>query len=329
MKVNLNVYYPYLDLLKFLSCIAIVSIHTKLGVFFPSWLNKIIGELNNSAVPIFFIVSSFLLWKKIRFNSSDFSVITHFVRRLVILYCIWAVVLLPTWLLGFIGKHADDWLFFLPVKLFVLGGPHGSWFIVSLIYGFLTVYICNRYLGRWFSTVMFFVIDIYIRLCFNNTIQDPLGIYHNYEEFSLWLSPFVSLFPLQIGYWLSTCNISILSLKSNCLIVLCFAILRYINNWGMLEVLLQYGFIIMSVSLCLHFNSDKQKLNYITLRKMSIIIYFTHFVVDICFRELVKKQYISYVGGVREFLFAIVLCSSVAYFIVRMQRRYKYLKYLY
>ena len=67
MKVDSKMYYPYLDLLKFLSCIAIVSIHTKLGVFFPNWLNNIIGELNNSAVPIFFIVSSFLLWKKINF----------------------------------------------------------------------------------------------------------------------------------------------------------------------------------------------------------------------------------------------------------------------
>ena len=51
-------------------------------------INKIIGEFNNSAVPIFFIVSSFLLWKRINFNSSDIGVIKHFVNRLFVLYVI-------------------------------------------------------------------------------------------------------------------------------------------------------------------------------------------------------------------------------------------------
>ena len=175
MKADSKVYYPYLDMLKFLSCMFIVCIHTKLGAFFPSNLSKLLGELCNSAVPIFFIVSSFLLWRKIKFRSSDLGVIRHFVKRLAILYGVWTVVLLPTWFLGFLGKHPDDWLFYLPIKLFVWGAPHGSWFIVSLIYGFLTVYVCNRYLGRYISTAIFFIVYFYIRLCFNGSIMDPLG----------------------------------------------------------------------------------------------------------------------------------------------------------
>ena len=323
-------YYPYLDLLKFLSCLAIVSIHTKLGVFFPNWLNKIIGELNNSAVPIFFIVSSFLLWKKINFDSADTGVIKHFIKRLTILYCIWTVVLLPTWFLGFIGKHPDNWLLFLPIKLFFLGAPHGSWFVISLIYGFLAVYLCNRYVGRYVSTFVFFIVDIYIRLCFNGTLQDPLGIYYNHEEFSMWLSPFVSLFPLQIGYWLAKCHPFRWGVQHCSCLVFCMVILRYVNTFGVVDVLLQYVFIIMSVLLCSQFNPKKGNIHdYTSLRKMSIIIYFTHFIVDICFRELAKKQYISYEGGLREFFLTLVLCSAFAYFIVRMQRRYKWLKYLY
>lgn len=329
MKVASKEYYPYLDLLKFLSCIAIVSIHTKIGAFFPDWLNKIIGEFNNSAVPIFFIVSSFLLWKRINFNSSDIGVIKHFVNRLFVLYVIWTIVLLPTWFVGFVVKHPDDWLFYLPIKLFVWGAPHGSWFIVSLIYGFLTVYVCNRYLGRYISTAIFFIVDFYIRLCFNGSIQDPLGVYYNSAEFSMWLSPFVSLFPLQVGYWLSMYSTSETASKQGWLIVLCVVVLRYINSWGVIDALLQYAFIVLVVRLCLPAVPKEKSHDYTTFRKMSIIIYFTHFVVDICFRELAKRQLISYEGGVREFLFAVVLCSAFAYIVVRLQQRHKWLKYLY
>ena len=318
MKVASKEYYSYLDMLKFLSCMFIVCIHTKLGAFFPSNLSKLLGELCNSAVPIFFIVSSFLLWRKIKFRSSDFGVIKHFVKRLAILYGVWTVVLLPTWFFGFLGKHPDDWLFYLPIKLFVWGAPHGSWFIVSLIYGFLTVYVCNRYLGRYISTAIFFIVDFYIRLCFNGSILDPLGVYYNSAEFSMWLSPFVSLFPLQVGYWLSMYSTSETASKQWWLIVLCVVVLRYINSWGVIDALLQYAFIVLVVRLCLHAVPKEESHDYTTFRKMSIIIYFTHFVVDICFRELAKRQLISYEGGRKRVSFCgcvmfcfCIYCSSI------------------
>lgn len=317
MKADSKVYYPYLDMLKFLSCMFIVCIHTKLGAFFPSNLSKLLGELCNSAVPIFFIVSSFLLWRKIKFRSSDLGVIRHFVKRLAILYGVWTVVLLPTWFLGFLGKHPDDWLFYLPIKLFVWGAPHGSWFIVSLIYGFLTVYVCNRYLGRYISTAIFFIVYFYIRLCFNGSIMDPLGVYYNSAEFSMWLSPFVSLFPLQVGYWLSMYSTSETASKQGWLIVLCVVVLRYINSWGVIDALLQYAFIVLVVRLCLHAVPKEESHDYTTFRKMSIIIYFTHFVVDLCFRELAKRQLISYEGGKRVSICGCVMfcfciyCSSI------------------
>lgn len=300
MKAETKKYYPYLDILKFLSCIAIVSIHTKLGVFFPGWINKIIGGLNNSAVPVFFIVSSFLLWKKIHFISSDIKIIRHFVKRLAILYGIWTIALLPTWFLGFLGKHPDAWLLYLPIKLFVWGAPHGSWFIVSLVYGFIVVYLCNRYVGRFISTILFFLIDLYVRLCFNGSIHDPLGIYYSYDEFSIWLSSFVSLFPLQIGYWLAKSDLSNKVIKHGWIIVLCIIALRYVNGLGILDVLLQYLFIVSVVLCCLQESPQEVSNDYTIFRKMSIVIYFTHFVIDICFRELAKRQVISYEGRLSE-----------------------------
>ena len=109
---------------------------------------------------------------------------------------------------------------------------------------------------------------------------------------------------------------------------LCCSIALY-NSWGVIDALLQYAFIVLVVRLCLPAVPKEKSHDYTTFRKMSIIIYFTHFVVDICFRELAKRQLISYEGGIREFLFAVVLCSAFAYIVVRLQQRHKWLKYLY
>lgn len=134
----------------------------------------------------------------------------------------------------------------------------------------------------------------------------------------MWLSPFVSLFPLQVGYWLSMYSTSETASKQGWLIVLCVVVLRYINSWGVIDALLQYAFIVLVVRLCLHAVPKEESHDYTTFRKMSIIIYFTHFVVDLCFRELAKRQLISYEGGGKRVSFCgcvmfcfCICCSSI------------------
>ena len=81
--MNKNKNYDILDLTKFILSIMIVAIHTQLllSILYP-WLRL--------AVPLFFTISSFLLFKKININPKEESeIIKNFCRRQIKLYLFW------------------------------------------------------------------------------------------------------------------------------------------------------------------------------------------------------------------------------------------------
>lgn len=67
MKKSTTIY--SLDLLKFIMCAMIVSIHTK-GLEQPVLLNHVIHVYVNSAVPIFFLISSFLFFRGVELGGA-------------------------------------------------------------------------------------------------------------------------------------------------------------------------------------------------------------------------------------------------------------------
>ncbi len=77
------------------------------------------------------------------------------------------------------------------------------------------------------------------------------------------------------------------------------------------------------------YKSEKCKIDFSMLRKMSIIIYFTHFAFATGFRFLYEREIISFQFGFIEFGTAIVFCIILSYFIVKKSEVYPMLKYLY
>lgn len=86
MKRNLDI----LDLTKFILALFVVATHTKLlqGVLMP-WLRL--------AVPLFFIISSFLLFSKMNEANEDdkWNIIRKSCIRIMKLYLFWFIILLP------------------------------------------------------------------------------------------------------------------------------------------------------------------------------------------------------------------------------------------
>ena len=82
-------------------------------------------------------------------------------------------------------------------------------------------------------------------------------------------------------------------------------------------------------TLCAKLASDFKNANYVVLRKMSIMIYFIHFVPVTVFHVLADKQIIPYEYGAIEFLVVFALASACAGVIVWASNKYKILKYLY
>ncbi len=198
-------YYPYLDLLKFLCCVGVVAIHTKPCLYCNAFLGELTQLLVGMSVPLFFMISSLLLFRKITFDfKADAEILKRFVARLFILYVSWSILIFPSWFIGFYHKYPGEWLYLLPLKFFVTGAPHGSWFIISLIQGVFICYVLNKYLGKITSTILCFMVTFYVNKVFFG-MPDYLGVYYQYKIFDIWFSPFNAILWIQLGYIVRLC----------------------------------------------------------------------------------------------------------------------------
>lgn len=327
-------YFPWLDLLKFLCCVGVVSIHTKPFLYCDTTACGIgmIQFLPGMSVPIFFMVSAFLFWGKITFNfKEDSCVIKRFVSRLAILYVSWSILISPVWFTAFYRKYPEEWMYLLPFKFFVTGAAHGSWFIMSLIQGIVLCYVLNKFLGKMITTILCFAVTFYVNLVFYG-MPDYLNIYYNYKVFNIWFSPFYAMLWIQLGclvrLFLGWSQVAKCSMKY----VWIMAFVGLIVSYTLREV--QYvNFIANALFYCLVLcfcaTPVKKNRDFSMLRKMSIIIYFSHFAFTVLYRALVWKGYLSYEYGFREF--AVVLSCSIvgSYLIVKLSEKIKFLKCLY
>ena len=91
--------YCGLDLLKFIMAVLVAARHM-IQVFYPAesrWRLVIGSWLSNLAVPVFFIIAGFLLFRKIpdTDKKSGWPVAGRYVWRIVKLYLLWCVIYWP------------------------------------------------------------------------------------------------------------------------------------------------------------------------------------------------------------------------------------------
>ena len=140
-----------LDLAKYILSIFIVAIHSSL-------LGDLIYPWVKIAVPLFFIVSAYLLTEKLKETPKEnrWSATWKYIKRNLLLYLFWFVILLPVtivarkdWWQGdvglFIWKIISSTLFSSTFKV--------SWFIVGCIYGALAIYLTMK-LPKVFSIII-------------------------------------------------------------------------------------------------------------------------------------------------------------------------------
>ena len=93
MSNTKKVKYNGLDVLKFCMAICVVAIHTKPFITndtLHSWVNPLL----QTAVPVFFIISSFLLFKKLnKLDRKEQNIaLANYVKRIGLLYAIWFII---------------------------------------------------------------------------------------------------------------------------------------------------------------------------------------------------------------------------------------------
>ena len=176
VQVTQPLYFPGLDLVKFVMAILIVAIHTSLFIEKP-WLYSIISTINGFAVPTFFVVSSFILFSKINDKKGveRKSIFKSAWKRQIIFYLVWYVLMLPmTYLTFFKIANWKEILY-----AFVFNSTFsGYWFIKSLIINTLILFFCDTKKKLW---ICFFIsLPVYLFFSYNKNfgfISLPFSAY--------------------------------------------------------------------------------------------------------------------------------------------------------
>ena len=221
MKKNIDI----LDLTKFILSLMIVAIHTGLfpSVLYP-WLYL--------AVPLFFIISSYLLFSKIKSLPAEKhkETIKHYIFRILKLYLFWFIVLLPITIQIRDGWFADGlWigLFKTTINLFLGSTFVASWFLTALIFDTLIV---NKLSKKHNKFLLFISIVSYLICCYFSSYHYILSspIYDSVINFyNPALSMFVGLIFIMVGKMFAEKEITLSKKKS---------IILFIVSCGMLYV---------------------------------------------------------------------------------------------
>lgn len=332
-----NNYYPYFDLLKFLSCVGIVAIHINPFSQLPL-ANEYFSHIANIFIAIFFVVSSSLFWKKICWNNSDWNKILHFEKRLLVLLSVWGVVLVWHWgtlfyhtYLNHGGTHL---LWSLLLRLVTSGTCLGSWFIVSMMWSIPVLYILNRYINKHIVFLFVFFIWLYHSLVRYEGMQDYFNIYF-FGEYYNGKSIDSAFLPVRAIFWLESGLYFIPYLEKNIiskqkivfaiiLLFLCFGYAIWDHYYFVTNAIIS----ILLPALCLIKVGNNDK-TLVKLREISIIVYFIHRPIYTSFEYLYKHHYLPYYDGPLMFFIGVVLSIFIGFTIVSLSRKYKLLKFLY
>lgn len=164
--------YDVLDLTKFILCLMVVAIHTELfPIALYPWLRL--------AVPLFFMISSFLLFGKVKETRTVRErnrVIKHYVIRIWQLYLFWFVVLLPVTI--YVRRNWFDngpiiGLVNVVLKPLLGSTFPASWYLMASIFGTLIV---NRLSLKFGNIRQFILFSLaYLICCFFSSYMPLFG----------------------------------------------------------------------------------------------------------------------------------------------------------
>ena len=335
-------YNPILDIVKFVMSILIVIIHT-------SFLHEKLYPWLRVAVPLFFMISSYLFFSKLSGSitvQDERKTLMKFTKRNLQLYAFWFVVLFPLtlkirgWYLGNIFVT-----FFKIIRSFFLGSTFvASWFIMAMVIAIWLIYYLSKVINSkillW-ATFFIYVFasclySSYVKVFPDNIIVSTFYSACKYLHIEPSLSFPVALFWVFCGKCFADGNIRI-NMKYSIIILMVSSLFLYLE-WDFIKEITGshsndcYIFLapmcigLMSIIIQMKFNKE---CNLIILRKMSTIIYALHgSIVPVSSAAL--RYFNVYTYGL-SLIFVLCICFACCFFIFKFERikLFSFLKYAY
>lgn len=326
-----------LDLIKIILSIFLVAIHCQLfPMFLYPWLRL--------AVPLFFIISSYLLFSKIN-NSPKIEkkqIIRHYILRLCKLYLFWFIVLLP--ITFYVRRNIFDNGILVGVLKTLLSGSTfiASWYIFATIIGTILIdYLSNKLNNK---VLLLLVVFAYIICCLTSSytfILEKNSIINNFFSYlNLVIEPqfsfLVSLIYIYYGKLFAEGKKQI-NKRLNVILIILFCILLYCEWFFIYK---SYGFfnkdcyIFIAPAALLIFNYVKNIKVFIKnsklLRQLSSFTYPLHAsvitILSYCFKKYIHNDDIL---STVCFFATIIVCTLLFLAIKKLEKKIKVLKYSY
>ena len=180
-KVN----YDFLDLLKFILSVCVVSIHSQ---FIPN----ILKPWTRLAVPIFFMISSYLFFDKLK-NVENYKnkndILKKYIKRNLILYLFYFILLIPITL--YVRQWFDNGVVFgiiFFIRSFLFGSTFiASWFIIASVEAITIVFLLSKKINTKILLIISLVINLFCCMASNygdlmeniNFIDNFYSVYQN------------------------------------------------------------------------------------------------------------------------------------------------------
>lgn len=321
-----------LDVVKFIMALMIVDVHVKGYLILPPPIQEyVVHPIESLAVPTFFVISSYLFFRKARYVEGQFGLVIHFVKRLCILYLFWCVVWSPVIYIQKDYFHPMSlWTPVFIIRDFFLGSMFdASWFLGALVVGVPFVWGLSRMLKKN-VLVMILPMLSYLYLQYVDCLpEDWHKLYNWYDTFEIpHLSFMGGLIWIAVGYVLSEKQILmwIGHVKNKwawMAALLCFIWKTYCPVVSILPNILCVSAIFVAAYT---WQLPEHPQLYRRFRTYSILFYVIH---D-CFKKI-PKQLFGWENGPVLFVVTIAFCFLASEVILRMKevKGFGWLKYAY
>lgn len=325
---------PGLDILKFIMALLIVAIHSEAVNDFPI-VYEVMNPVIMSAVPMFFVISAFLLFRKIRQSQlsgqQERGILLHFTWRLFLLYSFWMVVQFP---LVIHTRHYLSMSFLEFIYNFLLDIAfrstfHGAWFFSALVVGTWLIYFASKMLKDKTIWILPLFVALYIYHADDLPVQyQTFWFLYQENVINPQNSFLVSLLWISAGFILANPDIieKIENLRNSYVMGGLFCI-----AWLLSIMLLDLRVIMVLPLFVLFYNWNlESKPVYKMMRQSSILIFTLHFIFIGIFRMVCPNVELLQ-HGLYLYVILVLLCllSSLVILKLKDYKIFSWLKYSY
>lgn len=314
------------DILKFVMALIIVSIHIPIK-------NEYLSIFQGVGVPVFFVLSSYFIFKKARNNSFRLNILETFLKRIGILYLFWFVVNIYFIL---IDKHYLDLgliggVYLVRDLLFSYTYP-GSWFLSALLLAVILIYLVKKINTPDFiiySIAILIYVVLYNYKFFPEDFQRPFHIMEKVFRPELSRTFLIGIPWVTLGYFVSN-NLLFNRLKLLSFNKVWYAVFLLIAffisyNWKSTIYILRVFMVLTMLIWAYNITLDSNKI-YLKLRNASILFFFLHFPI----LKIISLLHINiFPNSVCKYLFVLTLCGIFSSLILTLaeHKRFFWLKY--